>query len=78
MELIGILTGEYQGQRYAKVICTETFEGRAGCYGTNAVISKAKYDYVKSEIIPQIDLYIGSKVRLFYDQYGKVIEIKIV
>ena len=78
MVLIGIITGEYEGNSYAKLIAVEEFEGRAGCYGRNAVISKAQYKLVKDEILPNKDLYLGSEVQLYYDRFGKVCNIALL
>lgn len=77
MKLIGLVTGEYEGNRYAKMIFTEEME-RAGCYGTNAVISKANFQYVVTEILPMWDQYVGKEVRVYYDRFGKVSEISLI
>lgn len=77
MKLIGIITGEYEGNSYAKLITTETFEGRAGCYGENAVISKAQFFLVQNEVLPNREIYLGCDVVLYYDRFGKVCDIKL-
>lgn len=77
MILIGMYFGEYEGNRYAKLIFTEPFE-RANSYGTNAVISKANYFYCKETILPEWDLYANQKVRVNYDRFGKVSDISVI
>lgn len=77
MKLVGLVTGEYEGNRYAKMIFTEKME-RAGCYGINAVISKANFQYVVTEILPMWDQYEGQEVRAYYDRFGKVSEISLI
>lgn len=72
MKLIGIVTGNYEGNMYAKLITTESFTGRDGCYGDNAVISKANYNFVVCEIIPNKDILLGEDVTLYYDRFGRV------
>ena len=70
MKLIGIVTGTYEGNNYAKLIFTEPLAPGKGL-GENAVISKASYDYVMLEVMPQAALYLGHDVRAFYDRFGK-------
>ena len=77
MKLIGIVTGEYEGNRYAKMIFEEPME-RDGCYGINAVISKTNFQYVVTEILPLWDQYNGQEVRVYYDRFGKVSEISLI
>lgn len=71
MTLIGAYVGEYNGNKYAKIITTEDFE-RGGSRGKNAVISKADYKLVSESIIPEWGLYENAEVLLSYDRFGKV------
>lgn len=70
MKLIGIVTGTYEGNNYAKLIFTEALAPGKGL-GENAVISKANYDFVMLEVMPQAALYLGQDVRAYYDRFGK-------
>lgn len=76
MRLIGVLTGVYEGNMFAKLIFTEPFT-RANCYGDNAVLSKANYNYVATHIVPQVDLYMGKEVIVSYDRFGRVTEVRL-
>lgn len=70
MKLIGIVTGTYEGNNYAKLIFTEGIQTGKGL-GENAIISKASYDFVMLEVMPQAALYLGQEVKAFYDRFGK-------
>lgn len=76
MKLIGAVVGEYNGNKYSKLVFLEPMY-KAGTYGTNAVVSKAQYNYVISEIIPLWEQYEGQEVRVYYDRFGKVSEISL-
>lgn len=70
MKLIGIATGVYEGNNYAKLIFTEPFNTGRG-FGENAIISRADYNYVMLEVVPQAALLLGQPVRASYDRFGK-------
>lgn len=70
MKLVGISTGTYEGNNYAKLIFTERFQQGRGI-GENAIISKANYDFVMLEVMPQAALYLGKEVKAFYDRFGR-------
>lgn len=75
MKLIGVVTGEFQGNKWAKVVLTEPMPVRAGAVGLNSIVSKAHYDYICNEILPCFDLFANQEVRVFYDRFGKIQEI---
>lgn len=77
MKLIGISTGTYEGHNFAKVILTEEFQAGRG-FGQNAIISKADYDYIMTEVVPQSALLLGEEVTALYDRFGRVINISLV
>lgn len=76
MKLIGVATGVYEGNNYAKVIFTEPFNSGRGL-GQNAIISKADYHFVQFKLMPQINLFLGSDVIASYDRFGKCNDIRL-
>lgn len=78
MQIIGVVCGEYEGNKWAKIITTEPVPDRPGCVGLNAVISKANYTFVHEELFPNYALYVGQEVALYYDRFGKVQSVKII
>lgn len=76
LKLIGIKTGEYEGNKYARLIFTEPFEGSQGI-GENAIISKADYNFVYLHVLPQAALYLGQNVVAAYDRFGKCNDLRL-
>lgn len=77
MKFIGAFEGEYEGNKYARVICVEPFTSKNG-HGENAVVSKINYNYFVEKILPDIDLYLGAEVGLSYDRFGKVQTVTLI
>ena len=75
MKLIGAFSGEYEGNKYAKIITLEKFT-RSGAFGSNAVISKVNFNYY-CNWIDDFELYVDQEVILNYDRFGKVTEIRL-
>lgn len=77
MKLIGIRLGEYEGNKYAKLITSEDFAPDSGSRGSNAVISKIVYD-VALDICKDWELYRDQEVKLYYDRFERVVEVRLV
>lgn len=75
-KLIGIRTGEYEGNKYARLIFTEPFDESQGL-GENAVISKADYNFVLLHVLPQAAKYLGQNVIASYDRFGKCNDLRL-
>lgn len=77
MKLIGIKLGEYEGNKYAKLITIEPARHpESGSRGYEAVISKMSYD-LALEILPEWELYADQNVILSYDRFGRVTSINV-
>lgn len=76
MVLIGVISGEYQGNKYYRLIFTEKLD-RAGCYGDNAISSRCTRDCFE-KARSDIDLFLGNKVIANYDRFGKVQDINLM
>ena len=77
MKLIGIKLGEYEGNKYAKLITIEPARHpESGSRGYEAVISKMLYD-LALEILPEWELYADQNVILSYDRFGRVTSINV-
>ena len=75
MKLIGIQTGVYEGNPWARINLTEPLN-RDGCIGDNTISSKANYNYIITHM-DDLQLYIGEEVRVIYDRFGKVQSIML-
>lgn len=77
MKLIGVKLGEYEGNKYAKLITIEPARHpETGSRGYEAVISKMSYDLAR-EIVADWDLYAEQDVILSYDRFGRVTSINV-
>ena len=77
MKLIGVKLGEYEGNKYAKLITIEpSRHPESGSRGYEAVISKMSYDLAR-EIVADWDLYADQDVILSYDRFGRVTSINV-
>ena len=76
MKIIGVLLGEYEGNKYAKCIFTERLT-RGGSVGDNAIISKASYQ-VGLDIASDWSSYENKNVSVFYDRFGRVQGVELV
>ena len=76
MKLIGVLLGEYEGNKYAKCIFTERMT-KGGSVGDNAIVSKCVYQ-VALDIASDWSLFENQSVSVAYDRYGRVQHVDLV
>lgn len=76
MKIIGVITGEYNGNKYGKLITTEPLN-KSGSAGINAVISKCQYQ-LALDLVRDWALYEGQDCIINYDRYGKVQAVQVM
>lgn len=76
MKLIGVRLGEYEGNKYARLITTEPMKIESGSRGDNAVVSKIEYA-LALDIVQDWELYRDQSVTLLYDRYGRVTSVNL-
>lgn len=74
MKLVGVTTGIYQGNNYAKMFFTEPIPRDKG-FGEYAIADRANYNYVYYDVLPNLSTYLGHNVKVYYDRYNKISQI---
>lgn len=76
MKLVGVRTGIYEGNKWARINVIEPFNTIQGCIGDNVLSLKADFNFCSS-LLNQPDL-MGKEVRLYYDRFGKVQDMELL
>lgn len=76
IKIIGVITGVYEGNNYAKVILTEPIT-KAASAGLNAVVSKCNY-LLALRLVEEWDLYQNQDVKVNYDRFGKIQDLDLI
>lgn len=76
IKIIGVITGVYEGNNYAKVILTEPVTKTASV-GLNAIVSKCNY-LLALHLIEDWELYNDQDVEVNYDRFGKIQTLHLI